>query len=823
MEISNAPSNAYSNAPSNAPAANGAPNSAPAETAITGIGIISPLGCSAEEVLCALKRGEDGIAEASKIDMSKFSSRLLAEVKGFNPALRMEEGELRTFTDPFIRMAICAARAALEDSGAKLAGRRSALVLASCNAGLNSGEAEYVKEYENPSVRFDWSVCLQSEYYALPKAAAKCLNFDGPCYMINTACSGSTAAIGLAQTLVESGDFDAVLVGGADAAAISNCAGFNAIRVVSPEKIAPFSLPAGMNIGEGAAFWTVENLRCALARGAKIYGKVIGHSTAGDAHHPTQPDPRGDGAFRTMRAAAQDAGLSPSQIGCINAHGSGTAANDRAEAKAIARFCGEHKVPVTSTKSYMGHCMGATGILEATCQLLSMNEGFIPPTLRYTLPRPGCDISVVSKPEKKSYSCFLSANYAFAGSNAAIVVASRDFKNSRPAFSKVPVVVSGVSAVSALGTETDAQIEALRNSARAIRPASRLKSDRLAGLIDLPNPRKIDRRIDFSGMNNISSYAAIAAKRALDDASYAVGRGNSESVGIAMAVCRASSNEKHMEAVFGTPDRRGDIGCFSNVTANSTAGWVSKALEIKGANTTLTSGLNAGLQTLEYARALLRENRAAACLAMAADEVYARQLKAYEKLGALWGFENPSDFRLRADSDFKTLLGEGAAALLLETEESARARNAKIYGEISAAASAMDIDEFAAPNLASRGLMNAVEAALGEAKLNASDIDLVVWAPRGDSQDGKILSLLNGLFRNAAAVASTFNTGYVETSSALMTLAYALKCAEKKIPMWRQITGDDLIDRAPLPDDPKRILCAVSAHSGNSHAVIISR
>ena len=397
------------------------------EAAITGIGAITPIGNDCESILASLRAGRDGITQATKIDASRFASQMCGETH-FDYAAEMSAAELETFTDPFLRLAISAARRAAKNAGLPALPPRTAAVLATCNAGLNSGEAEYVAQYRDPSVKFGKAELDQYENCAIGKAVADALKIGGECIVINTACSGSTAALGIAQSLVESGRYDCVLAGGADAAALSNFAGFNAIKVMSPEKIAPFSTPVGMNIGEGAAFWIIENRGIAKARGAKIYGKIVGHATSGDAHHPTQPDPRGDGAFRTMRDAAADAGISPAEAGCINAHGSGTAANDRAESKGIAKFLGGANVPTTSTKSYTGHCMGATGIIEATCQLLAMNDNFIPPTLRNVGARAGCEIEAVGGAGiETEYDRFISANYAFAGNNAAVVVAKDSF------------------------------------------------------------------------------------------------------------------------------------------------------------------------------------------------------------------------------------------------------------------------------------------------------------------------------------------------------------------------------------------------------------
>ena len=797
------------------------------EAAVTGMGIISPIGCSAEDVLGALKTCADGIGEAKKIDASKFSSRLCAEVKGFDASANMRARELSTFTDPFFRLAISAARMAIKDAGlgdfelSPEAGK-TAVVFATCNAGLNSAEAEYKKKYEDASVEYGLAECLQSEFYSPAKALAKCLNVSGECYVINTACSGATAAIGLAEALVEEGRFETVIVGGADAMSLSNYAGFNAIKVVCAQKTAPFSEPVGMNIGEGAAFWIVEKMPKALSRGAKIYGKIIGHATGADAHHPTQPDPRGNGAHWVMLGALKDAGVELSDLGCINAHGSGTLANDRAEANALDKFCGQNRIPVTSTKSYIGHCMGATGILEATCQLLAMNCGFIPPTLRFGAPRAGCErVAVAGKIAESKYGCFLSANYAFAGNNAAVVVASRDFNAPKKNPRKTDVFITGLGAVSGLGLDLGGQLDALAEGKSALERAERLASARVAGLVKLPPLRTLDRRVDFSGMNNISAYATIAARHALDSAALQVRRGNCGSVGLAVSVCRGSDNSAHMRGVFADPSRRGDVGCFSSVTANSTAGWVSKALCIKGPNITLTGGLNSGIQTAGYVFGLLARGRAEACLAVAADEVYGQQLEGYWNVGLLWGGGEEADFKLRSGSDFKTVLGEGAAALLLESKDSVVSRGAKPYAKVLSYAGTMDRVDFMSANLSEEGLNGAVDIALSEAGLSAGEIDVVVWAPRGDAQDEKLLKLLSGRFPGAFAATCVFNTGYAETASALLGLVYALKSAAEGRRLWPQATGDGRLDALTPPENPKRILCVGGGHSANNHALVV--
>ena len=791
------------------------------EAFITGIGVISPLGANCTDVLDALRNGRDGIVKATKLDLSPFVSHICGEVINFNPSEDMSADELALYTDPFIRLAICAARRALKNAKIDITNCRVAYVLATCNAGLNSREAEYAKKH-GADVEFDRRVFSQSEFCSLQKALVSALGKGGACYLINTACSGSTAAIGMAQNLAESGKYDAVLVGGADALAISNFAGFSAIKVVSPEKIAPFSTPEGMNIGEGAAFWVVENSNYARQRGANVLGKIIGNATTADAHHPTQPDPRGDGVYRTLRNAAADAGITPEKIGCVNAHGSGTSANDRAESKGIKRFLGSADVPTTSTKSYMGHCMGATGILEATSQLLSMNADFIPPTLRNSGARAGCEITAVKERIDTPYDTFISANYAFGGNNAAVVIAKENFKTERP--NKVgakSVAITGMGVVNSLGFDFASNIEKLRVGESAIKKMSRIERSELGGLIEPFNSRAIDRRVDFSGMNPISVYATLATKRAFDLAGVRMGRADAESTGLTSAMSRGASEDKHMDAVFINAERRGDVGCFSTSTANSTAGWVSKALEIKGANITLTSGANGGLQALEHAVDVLRDGRAKRMVAFSADELCGQLVDAYSKVGYLYDIESAEEFKLRSDDEFKTVFAECACAVLLEDLDEARARGATIYGEILSAVSYEEPDEFLGANLNGEGFAKVVNEALKSAEITADEVGLIVWSPRGDAQDDKIINLRNAIFAKVPMITDVFNTGYAESASILSSLTHTLFALKNDGNLWQQKTGNIDLDNTEMQNKPRYILSVGSSHTGNNFAVVI--
>lgn len=221
-----------------------------------------------------------------------------------------------------------------------------------------------------------------------------------------------------------------------------------------------------------------------------------------------------------------------------------------------------------------------------------------------------------------------------------------------------------------------------------------------------------------------------------------------------------------------------------------------------------------------YSLDVLREGRAEKIVAFAADELYAQQMAGYDKIGNLYSGVEEADFRLRFGDPFKTVYGEGACALVLETRAAAERRGAQTYGSVLSFASYEEPGEFDGANLGDAGLRIAAERSLSRAGVGAGEIGLVVWSPRGDAQDGKVLRLRRELFPGAGIVTNVFNTGYVESASAISALAEVLYCLKNGMGLWRQKTGLAEIDGFPLPESPKNILCLASSHVGNNFALV---
>ena len=587
-----------------------------------------------------------------------------------------------------------------------------------------------------------------------------------------------------------------------------------------------------MNVGEGACFWVVEDMEKALLLHTRCLGRLAGHATTSDAYHPTTPDPRGSGAQRTLRAALEDSGLSLGDLGCINAHGSGTEANDKAEARGMAAFMDGHPLPVVSTKSFFGHCMGVTGILEATAQLLAMNADFIPPTLNFSGPRPGCALDFVpneARPQK--YDAFISANYAFGGNNAAVVVTKWDSPMPSRCDVNERVVITGVGAVSALGLGIEKTLAGLRNNTVGITPVAsfplRAERARRVGQVATFKAGEVDRRIDFAGLNQISRFAVAASRLALEHAGLRVSPSHAEDIGVVMGVCNGPSEMGHMDSVFGSDSFQANVTSFSNIVANSTAGWVSNALYLKGVNASLSAGPHAGLQGLAYAFDALAAKRAHAILAGASDEVYAQTFYNYDGIGFLYAGAEEADYRLRLDQEKRKVLGEGAATLVMETATNALERGAAVLAEVLGYGMSMDAEGFTVPNNGTAGLKHAAQSALTRAEVASGQIGLIVWAPQGNRQDLKVITVCEELFgsdfRQLPLVTTTFNTGYIESASILVSLAAALEALATGGRLWPQRTGVSELDHREGRGTPEYILALASSDVGYNFAVVLRR
>jgi 3-oxoacyl-[acyl-carrier-protein] synthase II len=402
---------------------------------ITGVGAVTPLGIGVEESWQALCQGKSGVSTITSFDASDFRTRIAGEVKGFNP-LGFIDRKLVRRGDRFIHFALAAARMALEDSKLRIDASNSERVgvsVGTAMGGIESIEKNHQLLLEGARQQISpffvpGFLCNMATGQVAIEFGARGANM---CSV--TACASGTHAIGDASRVIQHGEVDAMIAGGAEAAIRPLVfAGLEPVKVMStrndePEKASrPFDKERdGFVIGEGAGMVILEELEFALSRGARIYGEVLGYGSNSDAYHITAPDPDGRGAASCMKMALDDASISNSQIDYINAHGTSTVLNDLSETRAIKRVFGAQskRIPVSSNKSMVGHMWAGAGVVEAIFCLLTINRGIIPPTINYETPDPECDLDYVPNVARKAeVKVALSNSFGFGSTNGCLIL-----------------------------------------------------------------------------------------------------------------------------------------------------------------------------------------------------------------------------------------------------------------------------------------------------------------------------------------------------------------------------------------------------------------
>ena len=398
---------------------------APRRVAITGLGIISPLGLNLEENWKSLSEGRAAIGPIKGADCSTLRFKNGAEVTGYDPVTHFPGGK-DAYIDRFAQFSVVAAREALRNAGLELTAElreRSAIVCGSAVGGQAAIEAGFQDLWVEGRGRVHPLTIAKTMSNAGASHIAMDMGMSGPTYTVSTACSSANHAIGQAFRLVRDGEADVAMTGGSEAMfSIGMLKAWEAMRVIAPDTCRPFSKDRrGMILGEGGAMMVLEPMDAARARGAKIFAEICGFGMTADAHHLTQPAVHGPA--RAMRGALREAGLEPEAIGYINAHGTGTPGNDPVESRAIREVFGAHadKIGVSSTKSMHGHALGAAGALEAIATILALYHGILPPTANFNERDPECDLDYIpNQPRALRVEAALSNSFAFGGLNAVV-------------------------------------------------------------------------------------------------------------------------------------------------------------------------------------------------------------------------------------------------------------------------------------------------------------------------------------------------------------------------------------------------------------------
>ena len=802
--------------------------------AITGIGVYCPIGESKDEMLTALKEARGAVEAIRGFNTDGLKVSHAAEIASHRPSECFEDEATRQL-DWTAQFAILAAQNAANDSGLSkedLVAGDTGLIAGVCAGG--QGDSPEQRDQQKP-FQYDVSRYQEVSHYRQTDAVGGILGMHGPRMTVSTACASSTTALGHAYDWLQSGVARRVLIGGMDAFSITTYAGFYALGAMAEAPISPFSDGIGVTFGEGAGFVVLELLDDAQERGANIYGELYGHGDSGDAHHITAPAPSGEGLARAMSRAMKRAGLDASQIDYVNAHGTGTRDNDTAESIAIASALGEAPTlpPVSSTKSYFGHTLGAAGILEFISSILASREGFLLPTLNHTGNRPGCDHDYIpNQPRKGKVRAFLSNSAAFGGINA--TVAAGEVRQASPSVELEldEVWITGRGVVSPIGCGLDAFRQGLKNSISGIRPIDRFDTTDMscsyAGMVEKFKPRKLVPTIDARRAEILNRYAMVAAGLAMQDAKVDTRVVPSERFGMVMGLMYGSISvqEDFNNSLINDGLEQLSAKYFPSMVISTIGGQVSQSFSLRGTNTTIVDGFTGGLNALIQGYDLLRQDdELDAVVVVVSDEIGRAMFDVYEKEGKL----TPDSLKVYSPEANGIFLGEGAASVVLERASAAKARGANPLAKI--AGFGMTSDAVGPVGTDDDGIWcsKAIEQSLRQSELAAEDVQLIYGHGCGDTKyDSRELAAISRVLGSADIPLANIvgNIGFCGASSGLfsviaasLSIEYgerypAIGCAEESSGVRMQIEYSD-------SQSIGNALIVGSTENGNNAAVVL--
>jgi nodulation protein E len=394
---------------------------------ITGAGTVNALGRNYAETTAAMREGRCGIGELEFRDVERLSIRIGAQIKGYREEEHFSRSEIALF-DKFTQFAVLAAREAMAQAGLAVGealALRAGVVVGTSGGGLHTQDENYRLVYEEGKNRVHPFIVPRLMNNAAASQISMAWGLKGPCYCVATACASSNHAIGQAFHMIRGGMTDVMLTGGSESMLVfGGIKAWEGLRVLSKDACRPFSKTrSGMVQGEGAAIFVLEEYEAARARGAPVLAEIVGFAMTSDAADIVMPSQ--DGAARAIEAALADARMAPEEVGYINAHGTGTAANDKTECAAVRQVFAAHadRLMISSTKSMHGHLIGGTGAVELIACLMALREGVIAPTIGYEEPDPECDLDVVPNVAREvRVGAVLSNAFAFGGLNAVLAL-----------------------------------------------------------------------------------------------------------------------------------------------------------------------------------------------------------------------------------------------------------------------------------------------------------------------------------------------------------------------------------------------------------------
>uniref|UniRef100_A0AAU2W4Y3 Beta-ketoacyl-[acyl-carrier-protein] synthase family protein n=1 Tax=Streptomyces sp. NBC_00008 TaxID=2903610 RepID=A0AAU2W4Y3_9ACTN len=692
---------------------------------IAAVGAITPLGGSAEALWEGVRAGRVAISPVRRLPMDHYQTSLGGEVTvPVSPGYEyVADSDVR---DRSIDFALTAAEEAMAASGLRVGtdipAERWGVAYGTCHAGWRSAELA-LREVQD-GTEPDW----HRYTFVPPQAGAEALSaafgLKGPVLSANTACAASAHALSHALEVIRAGAADAMLVGGSDAFTESAFAGFSSLWSLSPEPAAPYSMDrAGLTLGEGGGMLVLLSREAAERTGSPVVAEVLGYGLSADGYHPTAPHPEGEGAARAIRAALASSGLAPDDIRYVNGHGTGTQKNDSAESNAVRAVLGDaaEKVALSSTKSMIGHLLGAAGAVEGIVTVLALRDQVAPPTASFTEADPQCGLDPVAATGRPMVlDTALSNNFGFAGANACVAFA-RPAGPGAPAPTVGPddIVVTGFGVITPAGEGAEALWDAYAAGLRQSVPQDGLRVARAEFDRSVAGTPRERRRMDkVSQLAIASCRAALATAGLTDPSGTAADAAVVAATGVVLgtAIGPMESGERFTLPVLAGGAQEANPAVFTSTVYNGAAGHVAMALGTRGPTSTLSSGHAAGAAALGVAYDMLRAGRTERLLVPAVEAFSPATLAAYRSI-PLFG----------SAAGRRYTLAEAGIALVLERRTSAERRGATVHAVVLGHATASDACGIGRWDASGAGVERAMRGALRNAGLGPGQV-AAVWA-----------------------------------------------------------------------------------------------
>lgn len=689
---------------------------------VTGLGVICAVGNNVEETWNNALKSVSGIHKTTSVDTVNCYADLAAEVK----CDTLDEIEAPEEKDRVSKLCIKAANEALADAGLSNFNddQRVSVIIGSCVGGVISIEHYHQGAKEAADIP-------KMPIASIASQVAETCGAGGIVTNVANACAAGTISIALACDLIRAGKADVVLAGGADSFAAVPYSGFLSLHALDENGCSPFNHCNGITLGEGAGVVIVESYEHAQKRNAKTYCEVLGSGVTSDANHITAPREDALCLMEAMNRAVKNSGIAKSDIGYVNAHGTGTGKNDYAEMTAFKTFFGEENptVSVSSTKVMTGHCLGAAGAIEAVFSIKALTTDTVLPTLHYSAEdsaalkeKAGTIDFVQNEPRQKPLQSVMSNNVAFGGTNASIVFSKQAGDVSAQSAKAKKIAVTGLGIVSPMGNSKAAYIE-------AVKAGKKPESASVKSTISLDDYKELGIKMAFyRKLDNLGQLQTVSGMRALQDAAFTVTEDNAKDIGIIVGTSEGGlgSTYDFEELIAREGNANGSAFKFPHTVYNAAGGYLSICSGIKGYGVTITTGPLSGLDSIGYSMNVIHDGQEQAMMATGTDENIPVITEFAQKLGVA-----ASDVVAPFANADGCVVGDGSVSILLEEEEYAKARGAKVYCYALGFGHGRKNVKFGKLAGSEEALDKAINDALVDADLKASDIDAVCGFANG--------------------------------------------------------------------------------------------